>query len=211
MHLCFDNEAVDGRRLIRVVASGDMTPPTTDNAFPKIVSLDGVKTVMFLAELNGLQLCAADIGSAYLTAFTREKLAVIAGPEFGELAGCTLVLVKAVYGCRTSGNRFAENRADDLLDLGFFQCKYDPAIWFLDCGNHYECLCTWVDDLIFASKDPMWLMKALETPKCGYQLKGVGAPECYLGADIKRVDKGPHDKGLLTMGSTTYVKRCLLN
>ena len=53
-------------------------------------------------------------------------------------------------------------------------------------------------------------MEALQK-KCGYTLKGVGTPEYYLGADIKRVDKDVVDKGVLTMGSTTYVKRCLKN
>ena len=165
---------------------------------------------MFLAELNELQLCACDIGNAYLESKTREKLAVIAGPEFGDLEGHTLVVYKALYGTRTGGNRFAEKLADDLLDMGFFQSQVDPAIWMKDCGDHYEYLCTWVDDLIFASKDPMWLMEKLKT-KYGYTLKGVGAPEYYLGADIKRVDKDVIDKGVLTMGSTTYVKRCLEN
>ena len=201
---------IDLRRKARAVASGNLTPPTTDNAYSGIVSLDGVRTVMFLSELNGLQLCAADIGNAYLTSKTREKLVVMAGPEFGELEGHTLLLYKALYGTRTGGNRFAEKLADDLLDLGFFQSQVDPAIWMRDCGDHYEYLCTWVDDLLFASKNPMWLMEQLEK-KYGYVLKGVGAPEYYLGADIKRVDKDDVDSGVLTMGSTTYVKRCLDN
>jgi len=47
--------------------------------------------------------------------------------------------------------------------------------------------------------------------KYNYVLKGVGSPTYYLGSDIKRVDKDVHDKGVLTMGSTTYVKRCLEN
>ena len=209
VHIIWDCK-YDLRRKARLVCSGNLTPPTTDNAYSGIVSLDGVRTVMFLAELNDLQLCAADIGNAYLTSKTREKLAIIAGPEFGDLEGHTLMLVKALYGTRTGGNRFAEKLADDLLDLGFFQSLYDPAIWMRDCGDHYEYLCTWVDDLMFASKNPMWLMEKLEK-KYNYTLKGVGAPEYYLGADIKRVDKDVVDNGVLTMGSTTYVKRCLEN
>ena len=209
VHIVWDCK-FDLRRKARMVASGNLTPPTTDNAYSGIVSLDGVRTVMFLAELNDLQLCAADIGNAYLESKTREKLAIIAGPEFGELEGHTLVVYKALYGTRTGGNRFAEKLADDLLDMGFFQSQVDPAIWMRDCGDHYEYLCTWVDDLIFASKNPMWLMETLQS-KYKYTLKGVGAPEYYLGADIKRVDKDVIDSGVLTMGSTTYVKRCLDN
>ena len=209
VHIVWDCK-YDLRRKARLVISGNLTPPTTDNAYSGIVSLDGVRTVMFLAELNGLQLCAADIGNAYLTSKTREKLCIIAGPEFGALEGHTLLLYKACYGTRTGGNRFAEKLADDLMDLGFFQSQVDPAIWMKDCGDHYEYLCTWVDDLLFASKNPMWLMDQLQK-KCGYVLKGVGTPEYYLGADIKRVDKDDIDSGVLTMGSTTYVKRCLDN
>ena len=80
------------------------------------------------------------------------------------------------------------------------------------CGDHYEYLCTWVDDLIFASKNPMWLMEKLQTQKYGYKLKGVGKPECYLAADILlRVDKDEHDKDVPTinMGIFTCVKRIL--
>ncbi len=58
----------------------------------------------------------------------------------------------------------------------------------------------------------MWIMEKLKDPY-GYTLKGVGVPEYYLGADIrpKRVDKDVIDNGVLTLGSTTYVKRCLEN
>ena len=68
---------------------------------------------------------------------TREKLAVIAGPEFGDLEGHTLVVYKALYGTCTGGNRFAEKLADDPLDMGFFQSQVDPAIWMKNCGSHY--------------------------------------------------------------------------
>jgi len=210
VHLIYANK-FDMRRKARLVLSGQLTPPSNDKACSGIVSLEGVRTVLFLAELNELQLCAADIAQAYLEANTREKLAIVGGPELGALSGHTLILIKALYRAMTSGNRFAEKLADDLLDLGFFQHQYDPAIWMKDCGDHYEHLCTWVDDLLFASKDPMWLMKALQDKPYGYTLKGVGFPSCYLGADNKRVDKDVVDKGVLTMGSTTYVKRSLEN
>ena len=53
-----------------------------------------------------------DIGNAYLEAYTKEKVYCIAGPEFGDLAGHTLVIVKALYGLRTSGARYHERFAD---------------------------------------------------------------------------------------------------
>ena len=60
-----------------------------------------------------------DVGNAYLEAYTQEKVYIIAGPEFGELAGHTLIIVKALYGLRTSGARYHEKFAATLVDMGF--------------------------------------------------------------------------------------------
>jgi len=200
----------DLKRKAWLVASVNLTPPSSDNAFSGVVSLEGVRTVMFLSELNGLQLCACDIGNSYLEAKTREKLCIIAGPEFGELEGRTLAMLKACYGVRTSGNHFVEKLADDLRGMGFFQSQVDSAIWMYNCGDHYEHLCAWVDDILFASKNHMLLMEELKN-KHKHVLKGVGSHKYYLGSDIKRVGKDIHDKGILTIGCTTYVKKCLQN
>ena len=54
-----------------------------------------MKICMFLAELNGLQIMAGDVGNAYLEAKTKEKVYIIAGPEFGELEGTTMLIDKA--------------------------------------------------------------------------------------------------------------------
>lgn len=48
-------------------------------------------------------MCACDIGSAYLEAYTKEKLYIIAGPDFKDLEGHTLLVNKALYGLCMSG------------------------------------------------------------------------------------------------------------
>ena len=75
--------------------------------------------------LNDLDICACDVGSAYLEAFTREKLYIIAGPEFKDLKGHTLLVNKALYGLCTSGARWKETLADYLISLGWKQCQID--------------------------------------------------------------------------------------
>jgi len=68
-----------------------------------VVSLRGVRLIVFLSELNELELWQTDIGNAYLEAKTKEKVYVIAGPEFGkELEGHLLVIVRALYSLKTS-------------------------------------------------------------------------------------------------------------
>jgi hypothetical protein len=56
--------------------------------------------VTFLAELNGMDLWATDIGNMYLTA---KKLVIVSGPKFGEMEGLILIISKALYGLWTSG------------------------------------------------------------------------------------------------------------
>ena len=41
--------------------------------------------IMFLAELNGQELWATDVGNAYLEAETSKRIYIITGPEFGDL------------------------------------------------------------------------------------------------------------------------------
>ena len=66
----------------------------------------GFRLLVFLAELNGLETWATDIASAYLEAYTSEKVYIIAGPEFGALEGHVLVIDRALYGLRTSGQQW---------------------------------------------------------------------------------------------------------
>jgi len=71
VHLIYANK-FDMRRKARLVLSGQLTPPSNNKAYSGIVSLEDVRTVLFLAELNELQLCAADIAQAYLEANTKK-------------------------------------------------------------------------------------------------------------------------------------------
>ena len=56
--------------------------------------------MIFLGKLNILELWGADIGNAYLEAFTDETLYIVAGPEFQELEGYILIFLKALYGLK---------------------------------------------------------------------------------------------------------------
>ena len=104
--------------------------------------------------MNGLQAWGTDIGNAYLEAFTKEKVRIIAGPEFGDLQGHILIINKALHGLCASGLRWHERLADCLRYLKYAPCKMEPDIWLQDCGNCCEHIAVYADDLLIASKDP---------------------------------------------------------
>jgi hypothetical protein len=145
-HLVYDCKH-DGRHKAQMVADGHLTDIPLERVYSGVISLRGLQIITFLSELNGLDLWATDIGNAYLEAFTMEQNYIIAGPEFGQLEGHYLIIVKALYGLRTSGLRWHEHFADCLRNEGFSPCKAEPDIWMRLNGNLYEYVATYVDDL----------------------------------------------------------------
>jgi hypothetical protein len=105
VHLIYDHVKHDGRHTkARCVADGHLTDIPIDSVYYGVVSLRGLRMIIFLAELNQLKTWVTDIGNAYLEAKTSERLFIIAGPEFGSRQqGHTLIIFKALYELRTSG------------------------------------------------------------------------------------------------------------
>ena len=193
----------DGRHKARLVAGGHLTPPPATSVYSGVVSLRSLRLVIFLAELNDLQLWGGDIGQAYLEAKTKEKLYIVAGKGFGDLEGHTLIIYKALYGLRTSGIRWHERFADTLRDLGFKPSKADPDVWYRKHDGWYEYIAVYVDDLAIASKDPKEIIRALKEDH-KYKLKGVGEISFHLGCDF-----GRDPDGTLWFGPRKYVGKMM--
>jgi hypothetical protein len=120
-HFIFDVKH-DLLRKSHFVAGGHMTTP------PKDSSLRSLRLCIFLWERNGLDVDAADVGNAYLMAYTKDKLYIITVPKSGDRQECLLIIVKALYGIQTSGARWHEFFADTLMDMGFYPCKVNPNV-----------------------------------------------------------------------------------
>ncbi len=73
--------------------------------------------MIFAAELNHLLIWTTDVGNAYLESYTQEKVYFIAGPEFapfGLEGHILLLIVRALYGLKSSGLRWWERLSDVL-------------------------------------------------------------------------------------------------
>ena len=79
------------------MADGHLTPEPIENIYSGVVSSRNLRLEIFLGKLNNLDIWGADIGNAYLEAFTAEKLYIVAGPEFEELEGYIFIFLKALY------------------------------------------------------------------------------------------------------------------
>ena len=79
------------------MADGHLTPEPIENIYSGVVSLRDLRLVIFLGKLNQLELWGADMGNAYLEAFTDKTLYIVVGPEFQELERYILIFLKALF------------------------------------------------------------------------------------------------------------------
>ena len=157
----------DGRRKARLVAGGNFTNPDDHDIYSGAVSIDSVRILLFIADLNKLLVIAADISNAYLHGKPNEK--VYTTVNYGELTGKVLIIDKAQYGLKTSAARWHEARANVLLKKKFKPSKADMDLWMRKKKGEYEYIAVYIDDLIVASRDPMSVIEEVKTIG-GFQL-----------------------------------------
>ena len=187
-----------GKFKARPVADGHLTKEP-------VVSLRSLRMVVFLSQLNDLEIWGADVGNAYLEAYTNPNLCIIVGPEFKELQVHLLIMIKTLHGTHSGGARWHDRLSDILQELKFKPSKADPDVWIRPepGGTCYEYIAVYVDDLAIAAKDPQPFCNELKK-KYNLKLKGVGPLEYHLGCTYK---KDPN--GTLAADPRRYVNKIL--
>ena len=216
-HMVFDVKLIGLVRKARFVAGGHETDPPAESTYSSVVSRDSVRLAFLIAALNDLDILSADVQNAYLNAPTKEKVYTTAGLEFGESnKDRPVMIVRALYGLKSSGARWRDHMAATLREGGFVSTKGDPDVWMRPAVKpngfkYYEYVLCYVDDILAISHAPQAIMDHLSSK---YTLKegSVKPPDTYLGADIKEfkiTDSDDPDKVRWALSSETYVKRVI--
>ena len=95
-----------------------------------------------------------------------------------------IVIKSALYGLSDSGADWYRHFSASLRRIGFAPTRFYRDVWIklTKSGDHYEYICTYMDNFMIASKIPedgMELIKKL------YHIKGEIPPDYYLGNDYK--------------------------
>ena len=116
VHFIYASCKHDGQYKAWLVAGGHFTDTPINSVYSSVASLPGVCITIFLAKLNGLEFWLTDIGNAYLKTNTLVKVYNVARKEFAcvGLEGHVLIIIKALYGLKSSGARWWEVLADVL-------------------------------------------------------------------------------------------------
>jgi hypothetical protein len=190
LYMIFDIK-FDLTRKARLVLNGAKHDRPKEMTFSSVVSRNGVRIAFTLAALNGLDILAAGVKNAYLSAPTEEWLYVVAGLEFPpDLRGRPATIVRALYGMKSSGARFRDHLAASLRDMGYKSCKADPDVWMKAAtkanGSKFNSyVLAYVDDILCLDTNPKQVMDAL-SKVCKLKDRSVNAPDVYLGAEVKQ-------------------------
>jgi hypothetical protein len=215
-HLVFDVKFSLDRKA-RYVAGGHMTHVPPAMTYSSVVSRDSVRIMFLIAALNDLNIKMCDIGNAYLNAETRERVWFYAGHEWGSREGQKVIIVRALYGLKSSGAEWKKLLADYIQNtLGFSPCYGADDNVYLRSekdkhGNeYYAYIVCFVDDILCLHKNPDIYLNQL-----GRDFRFKSPPEVptmYLGADISKYEYAKSDGGKATcwaMGSDSHLRKAL--
>jgi hypothetical protein len=197
------------------VAGGHLTDVPPSMTYSTVVSRDTVRIGFLIAALNDLQVLAGDIQNAFLSAPTSEKIFFYAGDEWKADEGKVVVVVRALYGLKSSALQFRNHLAETLGNkLGYKSSLADPDLWYKPMTDpsgfkYYAYILVYVDDILILNKDPMRDMELIQTDFT-VKKSSIEEPKSYLGADINKVYY-PDGTMAWTLGSETYVKRAVKN
>ena len=213
-HIVFDVKLGENfRRKARYCADGHKTGAPASVTYSTVVSRDSVRILLTIAALNELKVLGADVQNAFLTAPNKEKVWMVAGPEFGADEGKTFLVVRALYRLKSASFSFRSYMAAKLTELGFQSTLADPDVWLRaaskgDGDQYYEYVLMYVDDILAISCEPR---KILEDVQKTFKLKDdkIEPPEFYLGAKLQ--EKPINSLKCWTVTSQDYVKAAVRN
>ena len=140
-----------------------------------------MKLLQVIVHKANLGILCGDIGNAYVNAYTNEKVYAIAGDEFGKSTkGSIVIIVRALYGLRTSSECWHAHLADTLRGFNFKPTRYNNNVWIrqYEDGDCYDYICIHVNDFMAVGKRVQRIMDEI---KSVHTVKAEGPPDYYIG------------------------------
>ena len=100
-HMVFDIEKEDFWRKACIVIGGHMTHTPDTNTYSSVDTREIVHSALTITALHDLEVKAAEILNTYVMAPICKKIWTILGPELGDDAGKSALIVRALYGLKS--------------------------------------------------------------------------------------------------------------
>jgi hypothetical protein len=206
----FDIKNEDFQRKARMVAGRHMTSAPMIMTYASMVSPETIRIALTLAALNDLEVKAADILNAYISAPIKEKVWCALGPEFGSGAGKSAIIFHTLYGLKSAGAAFHAHLADCMQHLGYMTCPANLDLWYKEVTrpvtgiSYYFYILIYIDDVLCIHHDAMPVQHFTLKPS------SVGNPSMYLGAKLKLMQMS-NEVWAWGLSPSKYIKEAVSN
>ena len=105
-HMVFDIKMEDLQRKALLAVGGHMTHTLDAITYSSVVTRESVHIMLAMVALHDLEVRAADLLNAYVMAPNHDKIWTVLGPELGDNAGKSAIIVRVLYGLKSAGALF---------------------------------------------------------------------------------------------------------
>ena len=187
--MIFDIKLKDFRRKARLVEDGHVTKPPATITYAGVVLRDTVCVALTVAALNDFQVRTTDIHNAYIQTAVSEKIWMLPEPEFGPDAGNSVLIVRALYGIKSTGAIFWNPLADCMKHMEYISfpaypdLRMKPMVIPSDGAEYYGYIHLYVDDILCIRHDAESFLTKVDNY---FKLKvdSVGESDMYWEAKV---------------------------
>jgi hypothetical protein len=138
------------------------------------------------------------------------------GPEFGALQGQRVLIVRALYGLKSSGAAWHDHFSNTLFDMSFKPSYADGNVWMRPAikphgCKHCEYILVYVDDLLIISHQTNNIVDVIKQ-SCCLKDDDISPPKTYLGAWVQKSHLPNNtSKTQWSISADQYIKNVLSN
>ena len=147
-------------------SGGHMTTAPAAVTYANVVSRETVRIALNLAALNGLEVKCGDVLNAYINAPVKEKIWTYLRPEHSHNEGKKAIIVRALYGLKSSGTASRAHLCEYMAALGYKPCLADPDLWLKSQNqygiDYYSYIFCYVDDVMVIYHDARPIVDRIE-------------------------------------------------
>ncbi|KAD3640121.1 hypothetical protein E3N88_29344 [Mikania micrantha] len=163
-----------------------------DETFAPVARLEAIRLFLAYAALHNLKVFQMDVKSAFLYGKIKEEVYVCQPPGFEDNKHPDWVykLDKALYGLKQAPRAWYDTLSTFLLKNTFTRGSIDKTLFIKKVGQHKLLVQIYVDDIIFASSDPMLCADFIELMTMNFEMSAMGELQFFLGLQIKQSPDG---------------------
>ena len=158
-HIMFDKKK-DRKftRKARIVSGGHKMEHPQSTTYSSVVTRDIVILAFIIAGLNNLDILACNIYNAYINTPCSGKQWSKSGSEFVGEKGYVFLIVRALYGLKSSGSAWRSKLAEKLNSMYYRSTESDPDVSIdrattENFNAYYKYMLIYVDDVLQLAKD----------------------------------------------------------